>query len=45
LQIIPKANRIMIDANLAIEVYVLEKSMPLVCAKPFATNYALYLSI
>jgi hypothetical protein len=28
----------MIDANLAIEVYVLEKSMPLVCAKPFGTN-------
>jgi len=27
----------MINASLAIEVYVLEKSMPLVCAKPFAT--------
>jgi hypothetical protein len=33
-----KANRVMIDENLAIEVYVLEKSMPLVCEKPFGTN-------
>jgi hypothetical protein len=43
LEIATRANKVLIDANLATKTNVSKKSTILVCAKPFTTKHAFYL--